>query len=232
MTRANPTLAIIVPVLLEPDIGRQLERVCALAPDELIVVEAGDAETAEYLRVFASTHTGTPAPRILRAPRGRAAQMNAGARAARGDILLFLHADTLLPPAAPALLRDAVSRGAIWGRFDVRLSGTRAAFRVIEWFMNRRSALTGIATGDQAIFVRRDAFTMLGGFAPIALMEDIELSARLKWVAPPFRIREPVLTSSRRWEQHGVVRTVLQMWLLRALYALGVSPRRLARCYR
>lgn len=230
--RPTPTLAIVVPVLFEPEIGDQLERLCTLAPDELIVVEVGEAQTSERLQAFAAAHGGAPALRILRAPRGRAAQMNAGASTARSDILLFLHADTLLQPTAPALVREAILGGAVWGRFDVRLAGARAVFRVIEWFMNWRSALTGIATGDQAIFVRRDAFNMLGGFAPMALMEDIELSSRLKWVAPPFRIRTPVVTSARRWERYGVARTVLQMWLLRTLFALGVSPRRLARWYR
>lgn len=169
---------------------------------------------------------------VLSSARGRARQMNAGARAADADILLFLHADTILPDGALDRVRDAVANGALWGRFDVRLSGRRRAFRVIEFFMNLRSACTGIVTGDQALFVRRDAFRWLNGFAPIELMEDVELSTRLKWLARPYRIRTPVSTSSRRWERDGVVATVLRMWLLRALYAFGVSPRRLARWYK
>jgi rSAM/selenodomain-associated transferase 2 len=227
-----PTLAIVVPAFIEPEIDRQLERLCALLPEELIVAEAGDATTREQVRAFEATHPSPAGLQIVRSEPGRAQQMNAGASAARSDVLLFVHADAVLPTETLALVRDAIARGAIWGRFDVRLSGGRVAFRVIERFMNWRSALTGIATGDQAMFVRRDAFTMLGGFAPIALMEDIELSSRLKWVARPFRIRTPVITSSRRWEQNGVARTVVKMWLLRALYALGVSPRRLARWYK
>ena len=158
--------------------------------------------------------------------------MNAGAAASRCDVLLFAHADTLLPENALVLVRDAIVRGAVWGRFDVRLSGTAAAFRIIERAMNWRSAVTGIATGDQTLFVRADVFRMLGGFASIALMEDIEFSSRLKWVSRPFRIRTPVVTSSRRWERRGVARTVLTMWLLRSLYAVGVSPKFLARLYR
>lgn len=230
-SRRSPTLAIVVPVLTEPEIDRQLERLIALLPDELIVVEAGDAVTGERLRVFREAHPDLEGVQVVRSDRGRARQMNAGARAARSDVLLFLHADTLPPPRALALVCEAVSGGAVWGRFDVRLSGVRLAFRAIERFMNWRSVLTGIVTGDQAMFVRRDVFKMLDGFAPIALMEDIELSNRLNWVAHPYRIRTPVTTSSRRWEQNGVLRTVVKMWLLRALYACGVSPGRLARWY-
>lgn len=230
MPGSEPSIAIVVPVLAEPEIDRQLEALRTCAPQELIVVDAGDSTTMERVRAFAGTHAG--AVRVLRSAPGRARQMNAGARAAGSDILLFVHADTLLPARALTLVREAVAAGALWGRFDVRLSGAQPAFRVIERFMNWRAALTGIATGDQAMFVRRDVFAMLGGFAPIELMEDIELSTRLKWVAPPFRIRERVITSSRRWEQKGVLRTVMTMWLLRGLYAFGVSPRRLAAWYR
>jgi rSAM/selenodomain-associated transferase 2 len=225
-------VAVIIPVLIEPDIGAQLARVCALAPDEVIVVEAGDAATRERLRAFTVPAAFAGRLRVLTCDVGRGRQMNAGARAARSDVLLFLHADTVLPLDALVRVRDAVGRGAVWGRFDVRLSGARRIFRVIEGFMNWRSALTGIATGDQAMFVRRDVFAALGGFALIALMEDVELSRRLKAVARPVRLRAPVVTSSRRWERNGVVRTVLTMWSLRALYALGVSPRRLARWYK
>jgi hypothetical protein len=128
-------------------------------------------------------------------------------------------------------VRAAIQAGHLWGRFDVRLDGARPAYRVIERCMNRRSALTGIATGDQAIFVRRDVFERLGGYAPIVLMEDIELSARLKRRQRPARVRAPVVTSARRWEQHGILRTVLRMWRLRLLYWLGMSPARLTRWY-
>lgn len=229
---ARPTLAVIMPVYVEPEVERQLERLCGLALDELIVVTADDAPTQVRLAAFQDAHAG-PAPlQVLDSARGRARQMNAGARAARADVLLFLHADTVLPPDATRRIREAVAGGAIWGRFDVRLSGRHPAFRLIERLMNLRSTLTGIATGDQALFVRRDAFTLLGGFAPLELMEDVELSTRLKWFGRPARIRTPVVSSSRRWERGGVWRTVVRMWVLRALYALGVSPRRLARWYK
>lgn len=230
MPPPRATLAVIVPVLHEPGVAGLLARLAAMPFDERIVVEAGDAGTAEALRAYAARAPGVV--RVLRAPRGRASQMNAGARAAAADVLLFLHADTVLPWDACERVRAAVTAGAVWGRFDVRLSGRQPLLRLVERLMNLRSALTAIATGDQAMFVRRDAFLLLGGFAPIPLMEDIELSARLKWIARPWRIRAPVVTSSRRWEQGGTVRTILRMWTLRGLYALGVSPVRLARWYR
>ena len=147
-------------------------------------------------------------------------------------MLLFLHADTVLPPGAVDGVRSAIRAGHTWGRFDVRLEGQGAWFRVIERLMNLRSALTGIATGDQAMFVLRDTFTMLGGFAPVPLMEDIDLSRRLKWTGAPALLHTPVVTSTRRWRERGVGRTVLRMWALRLLCGLGVSPTRLAGFYR
>ena len=226
-----PTLAIVVPVYREPELDRQLRHLRALCPDELIVVSAAEDSACRPPPSAEDSSLG-PGIQRLAAPRGRALQMNVGANAARSDVLVFVHADTVLPADALAHVRRVVSEGALWGRFDVRLSGNRLAFRIIEYFMNIRSALTGIATGDQAIFVRRDVFELMGGFAPIALMEDIDLSARLKWVARPAHIRARVVTSSRRWEQGGTVRTVLRMWVLRMLYALGCSPARLAQWYK
>jgi rSAM/selenodomain-associated transferase 2 len=153
--------------------------------------------------------------------------MNAGARAARGDALVFLHADTRLPPDADHLVRAALERSS-WGRFDVRIQGHHRLLAVVARAMNLRSRLTGIATGDQAIFVRRDAFT---GFPDLPLMEDIAFSREMKRRSRPACLREHVTTSGRRWERGGVLRTVLLMWRLRLLYALGVSPQRLARDY-
>lgn len=203
-----------------------LERTQGHTPGEIIVVHSGDPVTLVALR-------DVPANvRRVSAPRSRALQMNAGAAAAVADVLVFLHADTELPAGAIAAVRRAVEAGALWGFFAVRLAGRHPLLRVIERMMNWRSHITGIATGDQAIFVQRHAFELLGGYAPIALMEDIDLCERLKWLGPPARLRTPVVTSSRRWETRGIWRTVLLMWWLRGLYALGVSPQRLARWYR
>jgi len=166
--------------------------------------------------------------RLVSAPRGRALQMNAGAREATGDVLLFLHADTVLPPDAVGAISRSMNDHA-WGRFDVEIEGSHPLLKVVAWSMNLRSRLTGIATGDQAIFVRRGAFP---GFAGIALMEDIAFSKAMKRRGAPACLRSRVRTSGRRWESRGVLRTVLLMWRLRLAYALGADPARLAEKYR
>jgi rSAM/selenodomain-associated transferase 2 len=160
---------------------------------------------------------------LVLAPRGRAVQMNAGARAAKGEVLLFLHADTRLPAGA----EDLVMRH-LWGRFDVEIVSDHPLLKVVAWSMNLRSRVTGIATGDQAIFVRREAFP---GFPELPLMEDIAFSKAMKRRSRPACLREKVTTSGRRWESRGVLRTILLMWQIRALYALGASPEELARRY-
>jgi rSAM/selenodomain-associated transferase 2 len=168
---------------------------------------------------------------VLQSPRGRASQMNAGAAAASGEVLLFLHADTVLPADAPLLVLHAVDRGAAWGRFDVAIEGADPMLALVAMLMNARSRATGIATGDQAMFVRREAFEAAGGFAPIPLMEDVALSRALRRGSRPACLRTRVLTSGRRWERQGTLRTVLRMWRLRLAYALGADPHRLARQY-
>lgn len=171
--------------------------------------------------------------RALRTARGRAVQMNLGAAESRGRLLLFLHADTALPPEAlPRLAALAVSTPRLWGRFDVRLSGRHPLLRVVETLMNLRSRLSGIATGDQAVFVDRRTFDEACGFPEIPLMEDIALSTRLRAQLAPHCLRERVVTSSRRWEQEGILRTILRMWWLRWQYARGVDPAVLAARYR
>ncbi len=227
---AHPSVAVILPVRNEASVleAALTELLTHHDPFEVIVVDGGSRDAT---RSIAGGFSARHPVRVLDAPVGRAVQMNAGAAAASVDILLFLHADTRLPPGALEAVRAAIAAGHVWGRFDVRLDGARFTYRMIEWFMNRRSALTGIATGDQAIFVRRDVFESLRGYAPIELMEDIELSRRLKRRERPARIADPVTTSTRRWERYGVVRTVLRMWGLRLLYWVGVSPTRLARWY-
>jgi rSAM/selenodomain-associated transferase 2 len=158
--------------------------------------------------------------------------MNAGAEKAAGEVLLFLHADTRLPKAAELVLLSGLDRsGRAWGRFDVRIAGRHRLLAVVAMLMNASSRLTGIATGEQAIFVKRDAFQAAGGYPPIALMEDIALSKRLKRAGRPLCLRERVVTPGRRWEANGVMRTVLLMWRLRLAYFFGGDPAQLARRY-
>lgn len=192
---------------------------------EVILADAGSNDgTAELARPLCD--------RVVISAKGRAVQMNAGAAVAKGDLLLFLHADTRLPEDTLDHLTDFFQSGRAWGRFNVRLSGQRPLFRVIAWFMNHRSRLTGICTGDQALFVRRGVFEALAGFHPMPLMEDIEFSRRLCLVSRPFCIASPVVTDSRRWQTHGAWRTIWLMWQLRWRYWRGESPERLAQLYR
>ena len=170
---------------------------------------------------------GELADRVLQTPRGRAVQMNCGASVATGDYLVFLHADTRLPPGADKLVAASL-RSHAWGRFDVEIEGRHPLLKVVAWSMNLRSRLSGIATGDQAIFVRRAAFP---GFPEIALMEDVAFCRRMKRLGPPACRRETVLTSGRRWETRGVLRTILLMWRLRLMYFLGADPEDLSRIY-
>jgi rSAM/selenodomain-associated transferase 2 len=220
-------LSIIMPVLNEAtEIDATLS---ALAPYrqrgvEVIVVDGGSSDdTAERARVLAD--------RVIAATRGRSLQMNAGAAAAQGDVLLFLHADTRLPENADRLALDGLAHsGRAWGRFDIRFDGG-GLLRVVAAMMNVRSRLTGIATGDQALFMTAAAFESAGGFPPIALMEDVALSTRLKRTGKPLALRARVTTSARRWRAHGTLRTVLLMWRLRLRFFLGADPAKLARAY-
>jgi rSAM/selenodomain-associated transferase 2 len=216
-------LAIVVPTLNEAaGIGAALEALTPLRRrgHEVIVVDGGSTDaTAELARPLCD--------QLVSSVRGRAVQMNAGARAAHATALLFLHADTRLPPEADGLVRKAL-QSHVWGRFDVEIEGRHPLLKIVACAMNLRSRLTGIATGDHAIFVRRDAFP---GFPEIALMEDIAFSRLMKRAGRPACVRERATTSGRRWEAHGVLRTIVLMWRLRLLYALGVAPQRLARDY-
>ncbi len=220
-------LRIVMPVLNEG--GTLQSALLALQPMrrrgvELVIVDGGSTDSSWALaRALAN--------QVRLSPRGRAAQMNAGAQDCRADMLLFLHADTRLPQDADRLIAKAVASGHLWGRFDVRIDSPHPMLRVVERLMNLRSRLTGIATGDQAVFVRRDLFEQLGGFADLPLMEDIELSKRLKILGLPACVKTPVVTSARRWQQHGVWRTVVLMWRLRLAYILGTSPHALAQRY-
>ena len=220
-------LSVIVPTLNEaPVLAATLQRARQPGVCEIIVIDGGSAD--QTCAVAAAL-----ADRVLSAPCGRATQMNAGAAHASGEVLLFLHADTLVPEAfADTVLTACGDPAVVGGRFDVHLQPSSPLLWLTGELMNRRSRLTHIATGDQAIFVRRDVFERLGGYAPIPLMEDIELCARLKRAGRIACLRQRVTTSSRRWRRHGVVRTILLMWALRALYFCGVSPAQLQRLYR
>ncbi len=223
-----PRISIIIPALNEALFIRQT--LLALQPlrrsgHEVIVVDGGSHDITEAIAQPFSDH-------VIRSHRGRARQLNAGARIAKGDILLFLHADSLLSEGAVrAMLGAMKSKKRKWGRFDVRLSGNHPLLRIIESLMNRRSRITGIATGDQGIFVERELFERVGGFQDIDLMEDIALSKALKKYGRPVCLRQRVLTSSRRWEEKGILRTVFLMWRLRLFYFLGSDPGRLAQNY-
>ena len=218
---------MIVPLLNEagtlPDLLAHLRRIDA---DEVILVDGGSTDgTRELLEASGM--------RWVNSPPGRALQMNAGAGMAQSDLLLFLHADTRLPAAYRHALRAALADGnVVGGRFDVAFCTGALAMQAIAWFMNWRSRLSRISTGDQAMFVRSRVFATMGGFAEIPLMEDVELSRRLKRQGRIACLRQSVCTSSRRWERHGIVRTVLLMWRMRLLFWLGASPQSLAARYR
>lgn len=223
----TPLLSVIIPARDEalhlPALLQDLAPLRA-AGAELIVVDGGSSDATCAL---AQPHVD----RVLVSAPGRARQMNAGAAVARGEYLWFVHADTRIAGACLRCLLEVLGQRPLWGRFDVRLSGRGLALRLIGTMISLRSRLTGVASGDQGIFVAREAFEALGGFADIALMEDLELSRRLKRLARPRCLRPPLSTSSRRWEQRGVWRTVLLMWRLRLAYYCGVSPEQLARRY-
>jgi rSAM/selenodomain-associated transferase 2 len=222
-------LSIIVPVLNEVhELPGLLDRLLSLVRHgcEVVIVDGGSEDgTAGIAECAGFT--------VVQSPRGRARQMNVGATQASGDVLLFLHADTYLPDGAGVSVVQALSDGHhCWGRFDVCISGRPVMLRVVGWMMNRRSRLTGIATGDQAMFVTREAFEAVHGFPDQPLMEDVELSKRLRELSRPACLDRCVITSGRRWETRGVWRTILLMWRLRWEYWRGIPANQLAKDYR
>jgi len=225
----NACISIIVPILNEAEQLPALidhlrgwhDRGC-----EVILVDGGSTDGSPLL-------VGGAPFRLLQACAGRALQMNVGAEAASGDVLIFLHADTLLPADADTLIRKALAADThAWGRFDVRISGRARALALVAAMMNLRSRLTGIATGDQAMFVSRRTFFALGGFPDQALMEDVEQSKRLRRISRPACIRSRAVTSGRRWEARGIWRTIVLMWRLRWSYWRGMDADCLAERYR
>ncbi|MES9940544.1 MAG: TIGR04283 family arsenosugar biosynthesis glycosyltransferase [Candidatus Thiodiazotropha sp. 6PLUC2] len=192
---------------------------------QLILVDGGSEPPL-------STALQSYVDRFQISPPGRAIQMNSGAAMADGDLLWFLHADSQIKPGIESAILTIADSDALWGRFDVRFNGTHPLLRVVAWMMNWRSRMTAIVTGDQGLFVQKQLFESVGGFPQQPLMEDIEISRRLKRIAAPNCLRERLTTSSRRWESAGIVSTILLMWGLRFAYWLGVSPTRLAGFYR
>ncbi|MEW8027756.1 MAG: TIGR04283 family arsenosugar biosynthesis glycosyltransferase [Candidatus Thiodiazotropha sp.] len=221
-------LSIIIPCLNE---GQALQRrildlqTMRSAGHELILVDGGNREQELIDKIEPYVD------RLLHASPGRAQQMNSGALQASGDVYWFLHADSRIGDGMDRAILAAVDSKPSWGRFDIRLSGSHPLFRIIERMMNWRSRISGIATGDQGIFIHRWLFDQVGGFPQQPLMEDIEISRRLKRHALPICLPGPLVTSSRRWESNGILRTVLLMWVLRFAYWVGVKPKHLARLY-
>ncbi len=223
-----PKLSIIIPVLNEEQLlARNQEMFASLlrGGHEILVVDGGSQDnsiqTARELgcRVFPT-----------RASRGH--QLHYGAERSRHELLLFLHADTLLPLHAMEIVVQALSKSnRHWGRFNIRLSNPKLVFRVIAWFMNTRSCLTGIVTGDHAMFIRRECYFNCGGYSDIPIMEDIEFCLRLKRIASPVCLPDKVITSSRKWEQKGLFNTILTMWKLRLMFFFGIPPEKLVRRY-
>jgi len=221
-------ISIIIPTFNEAEtIGTCLDDLqdYRIQGHEIIVCDGGSSDnTANIAR--------GKCDRFISVTRGRGSQMNTGAAEAHGDILVFLHADTRLPPAADRLIEMKL-RNSEWGFFSIRLDGQRLMFRIIETLMNWRSRLSHITTGDQALFIRRALFNSFNGFQDIEIMEDIAFSKTLKAAGlGPAVITIPVTTSSRRWEKQGIMRTILLMWSMRLAYFLGADPSTLARYYR
>ncbi len=221
------TLSVVIPALDEA--GRLLPPLRSLSPlrergAEVVLADGGSIDgTPELAAPFVD--------RVVHCRAGRATQMNAGVACSVGEVMWFLHADTRAPEDADLLMLNALSNGADWGWFDIRLSGGAMEFRIIERLMNLRARLSKVATGDQGLFVRRSVFRAVGGFPEIPLMEDVAMSKRLRRRWRSRAVAEPLTTSSRRWESEGVVSTISMMWLLRLKYFLGVKPEQLARIY-
>lgn len=231
----RPTVAIVVPLFNEVErVPGLLKMLAGVNVDEVVLVDGGSQDgTLDLLDHSLHASLQQSGFRWLQSKKGRASQMNAGASVCQSETVLFLHADTEIDAVAIASARDAMADSeVIGGRFDLKLSGMHPMFRLIEQMINLRSRFTKISTGDQAMFVRRDIFEKLGGFSDQPLMEDVEFSKRLKQQGRVTCLRETVTTSSRRWEQAGMFRTILLMWKLRFLYWAGVSPKRLANSYR
>ena len=219
-------ISVIIPVLNEEKtIAPILDGLKQLAPYEIIVVDGGSDDGTREI----CARSGV---KILSSTRGRARQMNLGAKEARGDVLLFLHADTRLPGSALSDIAEALSDTRyVGGRFDIELDGKHWMLKVIGRLISYRSRISKVGTGDQAIFVRREIFERMGGYPEMPFMEDIAFCRTLKSLGKIACLRSRVITSARRWENDGVWRTILRMWILKLFYLAGVSPSHLKRFY-
>lgn len=230
-----PSLAIIVPVLNEIDrLPLLLKELALIEAEQIVIVDGGSSDgSVQWLEKYFLSDSPSINGIFIQSSPGRAKQMNAGAEKARQDILLFLHADTILPHNVKPEVENGVSEKYSWGRFNVEFDESCLAMGIIAFFINLRSKLSQIATGDQAMFIKRDLFEKVGGFDDIALMEDVAMSKKLyKFGNAPYASKLKVTTSARRWKQNGVLRTVVKMWWYRLAYFLGVSPDSLAQGYR
>jgi len=220
-------LSIIIPTLNEAD---QIEQhLCNLQTlrqqgHEVIVVDGGSSDNTVSL-------VSPLCDKVCHSKKSRSLQMNCGANSAIGECLVFLHADTVLPDNILEYFLNIKNIESKWGRFDISLSGQNWLFRIIESCMNSRSSLTGIVTGDQVVFIGKKLFNRVGGYPEIALMEDIAISSLLIKISAPIRIREKVISSSRRWEANGIVKTIIKMWVLRLLYFFNYDTNKLAKFY-
>lgn len=220
-------ISVIIPTLNEAEnIVSLLQALQAMRQQghEIIVVDGGSTDNTCALAAPWCDHS-------LQASKGRAQQMNAGAAIAKGSWLWFLHADSELPEALWQQFPEPLPASPAWGWFQVKISGSSALLRLVAAMMNRRSAISSVSTGDMGQFVSRDLFQQVGGFADLPLMEDIHLSKTLRKIQPPTVLSGPVITSARRWQQRGIIRTILLMWRLRLLYWLGVPAQRLQKSY-
>jgi len=219
-------ISIIIPVLNEEQsVKSLLQQLQAYRQQghEVIVVDGGSDDGT----VFVSKPL---ADKVITSGSGRAKQMNKGVEESVNEVLWFLHADTSIPKNAIETIQELLSKND-WGRFNIKLSGSHFLFRIIENMINIRSCLSGIATGDQGIFVKKKTFKSINGYSEITLMEDVALSKKLKTISAPICVKEVLTTSSRRWEKNGIIKTILLMWYLRFLYWIGVSPSSLAKLY-
>jgi len=223
----RPSLSVIIPALNEVEnIGETIESVGGAVDVEVIVVDGGSSDgTREAAR--------SRGARVISSARGRGAQMNGGARVARGEVLLFLHADTRLPPGFDRYARETLARaGVAAGAFRLHIMGDLTGLSFLEKTANLRSRFLQFPYGDQAIFLKRDLFGQMGGFPDIPIMEDFELVRRLHRRGRVVTVPVAVATSARRWERLGVVRATLINYAIVLLYYLGVSPSRLTRWFR